>query len=244
MSGLQPRQDDEVLDALGASVAALEASLHERELRVSQMCGELDLFEARYRHEVGALYEQLDELEHALAEAELGELTKEVPDATESEAGTSGLTPRSESPRLTSDAIRKLFRDVAKAVHPDLAHDESARRGRHALMAAANRAYADGDEDQLRLILASWERSPEAVLGSDPVARRLRLVRRRAQIEERLAGLAGEEDELRASPVWELKARVDDAAAKGRDLVADMIKRLRRDILVATNRLAAMRPAD
>ena len=37
---------------------------------------------------------------------------------------------------------------------------------------------------------------------------------------------------------------VDEAAADGKDLVRDMIGRLKRDILVATNRLDAMRPPD
>ena len=53
-------------------------------------------------------------------------------------------------------------------------------------MIEANRAYALGDEEQLRSILDAWERSPEAVQGGDPEAMRLRLVRRIAQIEEEL----------------------------------------------------------
>jgi hypothetical protein len=109
-------------------------------------------------------------------------------------------------------------------------------------MAEANRAYALGDEEQLRLILLAWEKSPEAVLGSDPAAIRLRLARRIAQIEEHLELLAGDLAAMKASPLWELKRMVDDAAAKGRDLVRDMVKRLKRDIMAATNRLDAMRP--
>ncbi len=92
----------------------------------------------------------------------------------------------SRAPRFTSDAVRKLFRDVARIIHPDLAGDEHTRDRRHALMIQANRAYAMRDEEQLRRILESWERSPEAVQGSDPAATRLRLERRLAQIEEHL----------------------------------------------------------
>jgi hypothetical protein len=138
--------------------------------------------------------------------------------------------------------VRKLFRDVAKAIHPDLARDESARDRRHTLMIEANLAYASRDEEQLRLILHAWENSPEAVLGSGPDAMRLRLTRRLAQIEEQLNALTSDLAELRDTPTWKLKAMVDDAAAKGKDLVRDMIRRLRRDIMAATNRLDAMRP--
>ena len=109
-------------------------------------------------------------------------------------------------------------------------------------MIEANRAYALGDEEQLRVILQAWERSPEAVPGSDPDAMRLRLVRRIAQIEEQLDMLAGDLAALKDSPLGKLKAMVDEAAARGKDLVRDMIGRLKRDILVATNRLDAMRP--
>jgi hypothetical protein len=109
-------------------------------------------------------------------------------------------------------------------------------------MIEANKAYAVGDEEQLRAILQSWERSPEAVLGSDPGAMRLRLVRRVAQIEEQLEVIAADLAELRDSPLGKLKAMVDEAAAKRKDLVRDLIGRLKRDILVATNRLDAIRP--
>ena len=62
--------------------------------------------------------------------------------------------PAPEGPaRFTSDAVRTLFRDVAKTIHPDLALDEHPRHRRHALMIEANKAYARGDEEQLRWIL-------------------------------------------------------------------------------------------
>jgi hypothetical protein len=109
-------------------------------------------------------------------------------------------------------------------------------------MADANRAYALRDEEQLRLILHAWERSPDAVQGNDPEAMRLRLVRRIAQIDEQLEMLTSDLEALKDSPLWKLKAMVDEAAATGKDLIRDMIGRLKRDILVATNRLDAMQP--
>ena len=136
--------------------------------------------------------------------------------------------------------MRKLFRDVAKVIHPDLAQDEGTRDRRHSLMIEANRAYALGDEEQLRGILQAWERSPEAIQGTDPEASRLRLMRRIAQIEEQLEMLASDQVTQQESPMWQLKAMVDEEAAKGKDLVKDMVRRLKRDVLVATNRLSAM----
>jgi len=52
-------------------------------------------------------------------------------------------------PFTPSENLKKLYREVAKRVHPDLATEESERQRRHELMAEANRAYAEGDEARL-----------------------------------------------------------------------------------------------
>lgn len=221
--------------------AELTALVEARGAEIEQVKSALELFRIRYREQVGSLHDQLDALDLAIAEAELGELSKRVQGAAV-DPGAAGAGVGPAPPQYTTDAVRKLFRDVAKAIHPDLADDERARERRHALMIEANRAYASGDEAQLRWILESWERSPEAVQGRGPEAVRLRLERRIAQAEESLEVLARELADLKASPLCQLKGMVDEASAKGKDLVRDMIVRLKRDIMVATNRLDALRP--
>ena len=242
---VRPDHAEDDLDRLRARVTELEAVLDARAADADRIERELDMFAARYQKQVGTLHEQLDQLELDIAEAELGELSKQVADGRAAPAFTppaSMAAPEPEpAPRFTSDAVRKLFRDVARIIHPDLAGDEHTRDRRHALMIQANRAYAMRDEEQLRRILESWERSPEAVQGSDPAAARLRLERRLAQIEEHLDTCGRDLAALQASRLYELKAMVDEAAASGRDLVAEMVRRLKRDIMAATNRLDAMR---
>jgi len=201
---------------------------------------DLDAFKISYRQKVGLLHEELDELERAISEAELGQLAKRREEQGPA-SGPSAARPRPEPlPRFTTDGVRQLFRDVAKAIHPDLARDADTRDRRHALMVEANKAYASGDEERLRSILLAWERSPHAVQGTDAEATRLRLVRRIAEIEEQLVVLDGEMAELRDSPLWKLKTMVDEASSRGKDLVGDMVRRLKRDILAARNRLEAI----
>ena len=236
-SGSQP----ENIEELHARLSELERLLAERTDAAAQSQADLAAFRIRYRAEVGLLHEELDRLELALAEAELGEISKRVAEAGGPERPPAAARPEPQ-PRFTSDAVRKLFRDVAKAIHPDLARDEVARDRRHSLMIEANRAYAVGDEEQLRAILQAWERSPEAVQGTDANAMRLRMVRRIAQIEDQLEGLANALAGVKESALWKLKVMVDDEAAKGQDLIKDMVRRLKRDILVTTNRLDALRP--
>jgi hypothetical protein len=245
VSGLVPRDRPAGdLEVLRARVAELESALDERAAAADRLNRELDVFAARYRTEVGTLHEELDRLELDIAEAELGELSRLVADGTPARPGAGPpAAPPDTTARFTSDAVRKLFRDVARAIHPDLARDDQARHRRHALMVEANRAYALRDEERLRRILDAWARSPDAVEGSDDDAIRERLERRVAQIEERLALYADDLAALRASPLYELKAKVDEAAARGHDLVADMVRRLKRDLLAAANRLEAMRSA-
>jgi hypothetical protein len=242
MSGLVPSQRDHAhdLDALRARVADLERLLAERSADAARTRSALDAFRIQYRQEVGLLHEELDRLELELAEAELGILTARLGDIAPDAAARASERPEPE-PRFTTDAVRKLFRDVAKVIHPDLARDEIARDRRHWLMIEANRAYALGDEEQLRAILQKWERSPEAVQGTDDEAMRLRLERRIAQIEEQLGGLAEAMAAATETSLWKLKVMVDQEAAQGKDLIKDMVRRLKRDITVATNRLEALR---
>jgi len=235
------RSEDDSLDRLHAKLTGLEAVLHERAAEIARAKTDLAAFRIRYRQEVGLLHEELDELHDAIAEAELDEKSRRSEDDAGGDATSASPGPRREPlPRFTSDAVRKLFRDVAKIIHPDLARDELTRDRRHSLMVEANRAYAIGDEARLRSILDAWQRSPEAVRGSDPEAMRQRLVRRIAEMEDQLALYAADLAAMTESPLWQLKTMVDDASTRGKDLIGEMVARLKRDILVARNRLDAI----
>jgi hypothetical protein len=236
----KPEEPRDGIEALRARMGGLESALGDRRAGLTQAQSELATFRVRYRQDVGLLHEELDELERAIAEAELGEIAKRLEEERGGADAPSADSRPDPSPRFTSDAVRQLFREVAKTIHPDLAQDALARDRRHTLMVEANRAYALGDEDRLRWILQAWETSPEAVQDSDPDAARLRLLRRISQIEDELDLCARELAALQESPLWKLKVMVDEAAGQGKDLVADMVRRLKRDIMAARNRLDAM----
>jgi len=231
---------DQDVETLRVRVLELASELEARSAEVTRAEADLTAFRIRYRHDVGRLHEELDELELKISELELGEINRRLENETPSADTDSNAPTVDAGPRYSSDAVRKLFRDVAKVIHPDLAHDDHTRHRRHTLMIEANRAYALGDEERLRSILSAWERSPEAVHGTGDRATRQRLERRIAQIEEELVAFAGDLAELRESPLWKLKVMVDDASSRGKDLVADMVRRLKRDIMAARNRLDAM----
>jgi hypothetical protein len=61
-------------------------------------------------------------------------------------------------------------------------------------------------------------------------------------MEEQIDALDASLAAVKETSLWKLKTMVDEEAAKGTDLIKEMVRRLKRDILVATNRLDALRP--
>lgn len=128
---------------------------------------------------------------------------------------------------------------MARAVHPDLEVDEAMRAQRTRLMIEANRAYEEGDGARLEAILREWEKSPESVRGEGVAAELVRVIRKVAQVRQRLIRIEEELGRLNASEICLLKVRVEEAAASGRDLLAQMAHKLDDQILGARERLAA-----
>ena len=142
-----------------------------------------------------------------------------------------------------SDDLKRLYRGIAKRVHPDLTTDDDERAKRNAVMAEATRAYADGDEARLRAILDEWETRPDAVTGDDIGAELIRTIRKIHQVERRLAAIDIEIAALNGSELFRLKAKAASEETNGRDLLAQMAEELdskilhlqrRRDKLVST----------
>lgn len=71
-------------------------------------------------------------------------------------------------------ALKALYREVSKRVHPDLSQGEPDRLRREILMRRANQAYEDGDSNRLRTILqehaAGVEFRQASEAAADPVS--------------------------------------------------------------------------
>ena len=136
-----------------------------------------------------------------------------------------------------SDDLKKLYREAAKAVHPDLATDEKARIARQAMMIEVNLAYEKGDTERLRSILHQWENSPDSVEGEGTGAELIRIIRKIAQVEERLSAIDIAIAGLESSDLWLLREKVEDAEKEGRDMLAEMAISIESQIVEAKNRL-------
>jgi serine/threonine protein kinase len=224
-----------------AELAPLEAMLAQRKLDHVTLEVELREFEILYLQVVGVLYAKLDEINAQIAEAE----AKNRPDdagarerAAEARAQAKESAHSTESLRETShqgkfnppDSLKKLYRELARLIHPDLVLDEKEKARRHEFMAQANSANEDGNEELLTTMLSQWENSPDSVKGEGVGAELIRIIRRIAQAKEHLKSTEEEVAALEESDLYELRTRVDDVEFDGRDLLAEMAVQIKQQI--------------
>lgn len=230
----------------------LQTLLAQRELDLTTLQAESHAFERRYFRIVGVRYAELDEVEAQIADL----LSRSSPQnqemrmrASEARGRANESAHESKIVQETvghtekfkpSDDLKKLYRDVAKSIHPDLATDDDDRARRQRFMTEANQAYEEGNEIRLREILHEWESSPDAIKGDDVAAELIRVIRKIAQVQERLRTIEVTIDELRSSDLYRLKGEAESAETEDRDLLAEMASRLDRQIADARKRLAGL----
>ena len=254
-TGIARRQTPEELELAQKKVelTALESDLSQRELEFATLQAELHVFERRYLQIVGFRYAELDELEAQIAE----ETARKRPNedkarrqATEarakadesSKAAGSIQNQKPVTDFQPSENLKKLYREVAKRIHPDLTTNEKERTRRNEVMAEANRAYEEGDETKLRAILDEWESSPDTVKGEGIAAELVRTIRKVHQVRHRLDEIGKQITQLKASELSQLKIRVAASAKEGRDLLKEMADRL--DVEIAETKKHFERSAD
>ncbi len=203
-------------------------------MELSTLKGELHLFERRYHLVVGAKYTELDEVKAQILEV----ASRLYPRSDEFRAGAQSARERaqgsakstedveSDSPEedvfKPSENLKKLFREVAKKIHPDLASDEKEKNRRHELMAKLNLAYDRLDEESIHAVLLEWEAGhhPEknVTLGTQLV----KTVRQVAQIKKRLSRIEEELVEIKNSGMYQLMKKMTSAEKTGVDLLEEM----------------------
>lgn len=245
---LSPEQRE--LDAKKVELATLEVKLVQQELDLTTLRAELRTFEAQYVRIVGAKFAARDELEAQVAEViarqrpqdfTAGRTAADARARARESAEAAVLPdhlPAISQPFSPTDDLKRLYREIAKLVHPDLTTDDRERERRTRMMAAANQAFANGDKRELERILEEWETSPEFVPGEGIGPELVRTIRKLHQANQRLGQIDEELSALRHTDLYQLKERCDVAQSAGRDLLADMAEHLDAEIAELTARLA------
>ncbi|MFH8657614.1 hypothetical protein [Streptomyces afghaniensis] len=175
---------------LERAVRAAEQALIEYEIAVETFRVEVENFSRLHEQKLGPLYARLEELDARILEAraarsgdaedrrraeEARARLAPIPGVEELLHGwmdDSGLFPEAVA-MLTDQAVRppqrvrpseearKLYRELARKAHPDLAQEEKERERREEFITRVNAAYARGDEAELRELAQEWAKGPE-----------------------------------------------------------------------------------
>ncbi|MGA7157236.1 MAG: hypothetical protein WBY53_10330 [Acidobacteriaceae bacterium] len=231
----RPRPEDAELILRRAELATLRAALAFRETELDHLRAQLNSFEGRYIRQVGVLYIQLDDWEDRIANL----LNPPTPQpATESE--NTIAEPESEeniaAPHVEFQALKALFREVAKRIHPDRAANPHDELHRTHLMAQANAAFLRDDAAILARMLHGYDPATDS---GDDLTLAAQLARIRSQIVEAhhdLLTIAAEIEALHHSEMADLQTRTAQAALDGRDLLAELAARVKGSIGIAMRR--------
>jgi hypothetical protein len=174
---------------LEKAVRAAEQALIEFEIAVETFRVEVDNFSRLHHQKLGPMYARLDELDAQIAEARAAR-TGDPEDLRRAEEARANVMPMPGVEELFHDWIdsdglspeaaamlterpvqppkrvrpgeeaRKLYRELVRQAHPDLARDEDERKRRDAFITRVNAAYARGDVALLRELSAEWAAGP------------------------------------------------------------------------------------
>jgi len=205
-------------------------------------------FARRYDEQLGALYQELDELDaqlHAAMQkldehAGPADLTRSAKSANPSTPLTPPALPAAPPPpqapegmnaEIAPPSLKQLYRRAAMRFHPDRANHGQASRYSHELaMMAVNQAYAEGNRAGLERLLLEAGELPARVTGNDQQARLAWLQASEKFVQDRLALVQRELRSLRQLPMHRLWLAITRAEQLGLDPLGLMAKRLRTQI--------------
>jgi hypothetical protein len=245
-------QEEELYEKI-EELALLENELTIKELELVTLQAELRSFQIRYNRIVGTRYAELDKISSEIAEIlhkqtpENEELKKQAEEAkqkykeTEKTIKDESIKENEKEIFKPSEKLKKLYREIAKKVHPDFAIDDKDREIRTKIMAEVNEAYKNGDQDKLLEILKEWETNPELLKGSSVSFDLERAKRRIKLIKIRIDKIFKEIAQLRISELNQLKVKTDHAEKNGVDLLIGMSKQIQDQIDQAFSRLSELK---
>lgn len=236
------------LDRKRSKLASAQSQLAERERAFTALKAEIRRFEHVYEEILGTRIAELEEFEWQL-NGLLG--TQDVSTVTGASLRDEAFVFHHNRTDLLDDdelpldvpqkSLKNLYREVAKAIHPDLASDEEQRHRRQELMAMANNAYEMGDRSVLEDILCDWELGPDMLSGLDVAMELVRVIRQIARVQQNIHAVNRQIEELKTTSIYCFKQRVDEALSDGIDLMAEMADTIEIDIAKIRNRLAVLR---
>ncbi|MYW54063.1 hypothetical protein GTY64_21780 [Streptomyces sp. SID8376] len=172
------------------AVRAAEKALIEFEIAVETFRVEVENFARLHEQKLGPVYARLEELDARILEIKASR-SDDPEDRRKAEEARARLMPipgveelmngwmdgdglfpeatamltdqpvRPPQRVRPSEEARKLYRELARMAHPDLAQEEKERARREEFITRVNAAYARGNADELRELAEEWAAGPE-----------------------------------------------------------------------------------
>lgn len=241
-------ESEKRLAAKRLELRELQAELARVEAEYKSLTESLRQFEARYLPAVGQPYielaavrEQVDKSWEALRDIKKGKKLRWQPSAALVLAAR--ITREPPVAFVPDDDLRRLFRELARLVHPDRASDAEDRERRHEFMAEATRAYRHGDAELIERLLEQWRGNETTVNDATLTAHHARLDRRIRWTRYRMATLDARMARINATAIAGLMRRDEAARLEGRDLVLEMSRRVHEELSEAKRDLRRVRDA-
>jgi hypothetical protein len=235
MAVIMPAVDTPAGHELLASTAAadreaerLRDQLAAIEEEQATLMAELAAFESDYLREVVTVLAELHDIEArvaALRARRSGRAEDKAAarsaraKARETTAAVKAIPP-APGPLPTGD-LKKLFREAAKRMHPDLARDEDTRVHAEAFMKRLNQAFTAADPEAIVDLVRQWESSPYAAGPMGEEVHAARAARRVSALQAAVDRAQARLDEVRASDLAGMMERAMVAATTGTDLLAE-----------------------
>lgn len=232
----------ELIDAeaeLADRLAAINAFEFRLRAATSQLVARLDQLEA----EIRALRDQLRWLDDDWRSTGGGNGRWSVDDVEYVASGhgpqASGgyryreVGPESAPPKLDEDEgaeLKRLYRQLARRFHPDLAADAADREYRTQLMIAINAAYASGNLEKLRKLALEPDAVQQMELTDSDQLLAETLLRELERCRRRLAEIKEEMARLEKHKSARLMRQAAQSEANGRDWASEIKSQLQEQI--------------
>lgn len=234
------KPEEEELLRKRTELAIIRSALAERELELIDFRSELSIFEGRYLREVGTLYAELDDWNARISElkarldpsAESHANAQEARDQARQTYGEAHSESKTRLDFTPSADLKKLYRDVAKLIHPDFSKNALDQDLRTGLMAEANKAYQEGDTETLQRILSQQE-CADTVEAEGVGAELIRIIRQISAAKSHIGRIEQELTTLGESETALLKKQASDRQQSGGDLLSELATAVLERIQVA-----------